>query len=203
MKKQFNLFFFCVLFLVSCGKAISLSEEDYSWMPYKGNETLVFKSNTGDTDTIFFMRKDTLWGYPDPALSVSKYEEAAIFSKHSDPYTSNGHRYLEGYFLKIKKTMSRKAELVIDLSAKDASFYRLSPIKIDSLSKVNPISFVTSYRRWDDVYVISGEDYLGSFQQRSDYITKVYWSRSKGLIRYDKKDSVYWELIKNYAIVGR
>lgn len=93
--------------------------------------------------------------------------------------------------------MSRKAELVVDLSAKDATFYRLSSIKLDSLSKVTPLSFATSFNHYDDVYLIDAEDYLGNFKERSNYVIKIYWSRSKGLIRYDKKDGVYWELIKN------
>lgn len=198
MKKQIILFCFSVLFLVSCGQTNSLSEEDYLWMPYNGDETLVFKSSKGDTDTIFFLKKDTLWGYPDPALSTSKYQIAAIFCKHSDSYMvgKEEHRYLENYFLKIKKTMSKKAEIEIDLSAKDANFYRLSSIKIDSLSKIQPETLQTSYGQYNDVYVIVGEDYLGGLSQRSSFVTKLYWSKSNGLVRYDKKDGVYWELLK-------
>lgn len=199
MKKQHILFLFPLLFLLSCERIVKLSEEDYSWMPYKGNETLVFKSSTGETDTIFFIRKDTLWGLPDPALSTSKYEIAAIFCKHLVPYLQNGkppNSYFEYYFLKLKKTMSKKAELVIDLSTKDAKFYNLRPIKIDSLNKVNPVSFRTSYEQYNDIYIIGYDDYANDFYNRSNFITKIYWSKSKGLIRYDKKDGVYWELMK-------
>lgn len=198
MIKFFRIYFSAVLFLVSCNRTIRLSDEDYSWMPYKGSETLVFKSNTGNIDTIFFVRKDTLWGYPDPALSTKKYEEVAIFSKHSDAHLLNNQRLLENYFLKIKKTMSKKAELQIDLSAKDAKFYRLNSIKIDSLSNINPISFTTSYNQYNDVYIINAGGYTDSFQDRSNYVTKVYWSKSKGLIRYDKKNNMYWELTNKY-----
>jgi hypothetical protein len=199
MQRQFIFFLFSASSLMSCGKTNWLSEEDYKWMPYIGNETLVFKSNKNEADTIFFLRKDTLWGYPDPVLSTGKYEEAAIFSKHADSYTSKeNYRYLENYFLKIKKTNSRRAEIVIDLSAMDAKFYRLSPIKIDSLNKEKPSTLQTQYGHYDDVYVINAEDYLGTFHQRSNFITKLYWSKSQGLIRYDKMGDVYWELKKKY-----
>lgn len=194
MKKQIGLILFPLLFLLSCEKTKRLSESDRLWMPYKGNETLVFKSNTGDTDTIFLIRKDTLWGYPDPALSTNKYEESAIFSKHSDPSLIANHRYLESYFLTIKKTISGKAELVIGLSAKDAVFYRLSSIKTDSLSRINPKTFTTTNRQYNDVYIIEAEDYVGNFYERSNFVPKLYWSKSCGLIRYDKKDGVFWEL---------
>ena len=196
MKNLFIFFLYPLLTLGACNQTILLTDKDYSWMPYKGNEILVFKSNTKDTDTIFFIRKDTLLGYPDPALSTAKFEEVAIFSKHSDAYMSTGHRYLESYFLKIKKTMSKKAEIVFALSARDAKFYRLNPIKIDSLCRIKLMPFTTSYKHYEDVYIIDAEDYTGSFYQRSDFVTKLYWSKSEGLIRYDKKNGVYWELLK-------
>lgn len=196
MKSNSFILFLLSMSLISCGQTYRLSEDDYTWMPYKGDETLVFKSSTGDTDTIFLLKKDTLWGYPDPIMSTSKYEVAAIFCRHSDASTrSNEHRYLENYFFEIKKTKSRRAELVFDLSAKDANFYRLSKIKIDSLNKIEPVTLQTSYGQYDDVYVIEGEDWLGSFYQRSNFVTKLYWSKSSGLVRYDKKDGVYWELM--------
>ena len=195
-----KIFYISFLFLLmSCRQTEKLSQNDQTWMPYRGNETLVFKSNTGLSDTIFLLRKDTLWGYPDPALSTSKYEELAIFCKHTDSYSNEGeHHYLKNYFMKIKKAMSGHAEIIIYLSGRHAEFYRLSLIKLDSLNYESAISLKTSSGLYDDVYVFSGEDWLGSLQARTNYIAKLYWSKSSGLIRYDKKDSVYWELSNKY-----
>ena len=189
MKKQFILFYFSISFLMSCGQTNRLSEEDYKWMPYKGNETLVFKSNTGDTDTVFLLKKDTLLAYPEAqSLNGIKYEVVSIFCKHSDPYMPGGkHRYLKNKFFKVEKAEDNRAEINIFLSAKDANFYRLSPIKADSLGKAKPSTLQTQYGRYNDVYIINAEDYLGNFQLRSNFITKVYWSKSNGLIRYDSK----------------
>jgi hypothetical protein len=197
MKRQLSLFLFSTSFLMSCGQTNRLSEEDYKWMPYNGNETLVFKSNTGDTDTIFLLKKDTLLAYPEAqSKNGIKYEEVSTFCKHSDPNTpSDKHRYLESAFFTVGKATDDKAEISILLSAKDATFYKLNSIKIDSLSKRNPSTLQTQYGQYNDVYVIIGEDYLDDFRQRNNFITKVYWSKSNGLIRYDKKD-VYWELEK-------
>lgn len=199
MKKQFILFCFSILFLVSCGQTNRLSEEDYLWMPYKGEETLVFKSNTGETDSIFLIKKDTLLAYPEAqSINGIKYEVVSVFCKHSDPnILYDKQRYLENIFLEVEKSKDRQAEINIMLSAKDANFYRLSKIKIDSLNKIEPITLQTSYGQYDDVYVIEGEDWLGSFYQRSNFVTKLYWSKSSGLVRYDKKDNIYWELLKN------
>ena len=54
--------------LTSCRGTYRLSDNDYSWMPYQGNETLVFSSNSGNIDTIFLLKKDTLIAYPRGAI---------------------------------------------------------------------------------------------------------------------------------------
>lgn len=200
MKRQLILILFSTSAIMSCSQTNRLSEKDYEWMPYKGNETLVFKSNERDTDTIFLLKKDTAFAYAEPqAINGVKYEVVSIFCKHSDPYISGEkHRYLKNTFLRVEKSKDSHAELHILFSAKNAEFYRLSPIKIDSLSKNEPVLLKTLYGQYDDVYVINAEDYLGNLHQRSNFITKVYWSKSNGLIRYDKKDTVYWELAKKW-----
>ncbi len=170
-------------------------------MPYKGNEMLVFSSNTGSTDTIFLLKKDTILAYPEAqSLNGVIYETVSIFCKHSDANMPDGeHRYLENTFFDLEKAKDNHAELVISLSAKNAEFYRLNSIKIDSLNKLKPVTLQTSNGQYNDVYVINGEDYLGNLNQRSNFITKLYWSKSEGLVRYDKQDSVYWELTKKYS----
>ncbi len=62
---------------------------------------------------------------------------------------------------------------------------------------VKAIKLQTQYAKYTDVYVLNGEDELG-YGKRSDFITMLYWSKSQGLLRYDKKDSVYWELVKKW-----
>jgi hypothetical protein len=200
MKNQLFLFLFSTSFLMSCGHTNKLSEEDFKWMPYNGNETLVFKSNTGDTDTVFLLKKDTLLAYPEAqSANGTKYEIVTIFCKHSDPnMPSSKHRYLKNNFLEIGKAKDNRTKINVLLSAKDAKYYKLSAIKIDSLNKETPSTLLTQYGQYDDVYIFNSEDYLGNLRQRNNFITKVYWSKSNGLIRYDKKDTVYWELAKKW-----
>ena len=168
-------------------------------MPYKGNETLVFNSNTGDTDTIFFLKKDTLIAYPEAqSLNGRTYEVVRIFCRHTDPSPPDGnHRYLDNDFVALEKSKDKKTRLNFHLLAKAATFYRLSGIKIDSLSEQPPTSLATKSKTYTDICIIDDEDWL-NFKQRSNYVTKLYWSKSEGLIRYDKQDGVYWELTKKY-----
>ncbi len=57
---------------------------------------------------------------------------------------------------------------------------------------------MTKAKAYNDIYVIDDEDWL-NFKQRSNYVTKLYWSKSQGLIRYDKQDGVFWELTNKYS----
>ena len=160
-------------------------------MPYKGNETLVFSSNTGDTDTIVFIKKDTLIAYPEAqALNGKTYEVVRIFAKYSNGASRD--------FVELQKSKDKIARLHFNLSAKDAVFYRLTGLIIDSLSQQQTNSLATKSKTYNDIYIIDSDDWL-NFKQRSDYVTKLYWSKSEGLIRYDKQDSIYWELTKKYS----
>jgi hypothetical protein len=183
---------------MSCGQSNRLRKEDYEWMPYDGHEILVFRSNAGDVDTIFLLKKDTLRAYPEAqSLNGTEYEVLSIFCRHSDPNSpSENHQYLENDFFRIEKSKDNRSRLTILLAAKDANFYRLTSIRIDTLVEEKPLSLQTKIGQYTDVYEINGEDYTGSFSQRSNFITKVYWSKSQGLIRYDKRGGVYWELEK-------
>ncbi len=187
--------------LTACKRLHQLTDSDYKWMPYTGNETLIFASNNGDTDTIFFLRKDTMTAYPEAQNPFGvTYEIVSIFCRHSDPSSpGKKHRYLENSFFTIRKGKDSKGELSIGLLAKDAAFYRQSSLPIDSLNNAKPSFLQTMFNNYDDIYVINSEDYLGFLSHRSNYVTKVYWSKSQGLIRFDKSDSLYWELKEKYS----
>jgi hypothetical protein len=183
---------------ISCGRTYTLSDEDHKWIPYKGNETLVFHSTTGEADTIFLLKKEMMYGYPDPIFGTNKYEIESIFCRHTDPYPpSKQHRYLENYFVQINKSADKHSRLTIDLSAKDAKYYRLHSPKIDSIKELKPLTLKTKNKTYDDILVFESEDWL-NFKTRSNYVTHIYWSKSQGLVRFDKQDSVFWELIIKY-----
>ena len=99
--------------------------------------------------------------------------------------------------MKLTKSKEGKASLEIEFAAKDAWFYKLRGTRINSLNKIQPATLQTKHQTYSDIYVIGDEDWL-NFRQRSNYVTKAYWSKYEGLIRYDKQDSVYRELTNKY-----
>jgi hypothetical protein len=186
-------------FLLSCTRNYKLSPDDYSWMPYKGNEILVFSSNLGETDTIFFIKKDTTIAYPEAqALFGRTYEEVGVFCKHSAESLAAGEKlYGEGYFATLKKSKDKKARLDISLKAKDSWFYRIEGVRLDSLKKLKPMVLKTKNKVYNDVYIVEDIDWM-NLKQRSNYVTNVYWSKSEGVVRFDKQNNVYWELTNKF-----
>lgn len=185
--------------LSSCGKTIRLTDKDFKWIPYKGNEILVFNSNTGDTDTIFLLGtslekvpSDPLDGFP------TKLEHFTIAARSSDPSPPSVHqRYLENEFLQLSASEEVSSYLTLHLVGKDAWFYGGEFMKLKDLDTINPISLTTKLRAYNDIILLYPES--NEYADRSSFIKKVYWSKSEGLIRYDKQDSVYWELGKKYS----
>lgn len=200
MKLIVTIFFLSYYFIgiLSCTRTNNLSIQEYGWMPYIGNETLIFQSNSGNFDTIFLLQKDTNYGYTNQYSAINyRYDVLSVFCRHTDEYIDGKKYYADNHLLQIIKGRNKDAEFNLKVLAEDACLYRLSKISLDSLGRIKPIRLVTQNQTFDDVYIIPGEDHSG-YGKRSNFITKAYWSKAHGLIRYDKKDSIYWELSKKY-----
>jgi hypothetical protein len=186
-----------ILILISCNPTYKLSDYDLSWMPYKGNETLVFSSNSGLVDTIFligsmrhiYSRDRLLDPFP------PKFERLAVSCKHTDP---NYDRYLEGIFVELSASSAKdSANLTIDLTAKNSWFYGGRLLKLKYLDSFKKMTLKTKTKTYSDIIILKPES--DEYSDRSNFVKQVYWSKSEGVIRFDKKDSVYWELIKKYG----
>ena len=188
-----------ILFLTSCGKTIRLADKDFRWIPYKGTETLVFNSNTGETDTIFLLGTGRHTSPSDPLdIFPTNLEHFTIASKHSDPSPPSGnHRYLEGIFLEVSASEHKSPYLTLHHTAKDAWFYGGQFMTLKDLDTMTHTSITTNRKTYDDIIILRPES--DEYFDRRNFVTKIYWSKSEGLIRYDKKDSVYWELTQKYS----
>ena len=188
---------FLTFYSTSCGPTFKLSESDLAWMPYKGNETLVFNSNTGGVDTIFLIgvhrrisSRDWLFD-PFPP----KFEHFEVLNRYTDPYND---RYLEGSFFHLVASREKNNPYFnLHLAAKNSRFYGFMGVPLEKLERLNEAALQIKSKTYTDVIILKSES--NEFSDRSDFVTKVYWSKSEGLIRFDKKDSVYWELSKKYV----
>lgn len=195
MKKQ--LLFLFALIVSSCSTKVTLSSQDFGWMPYRENDTLIFMSNSGNMDTLYLVKKDTVWQFPEAqSIFGHQCEAVRVLCLHSDSVEgSQSIRYLENEFCSIRKNKTNQTLLNIRFLTKNATYYHLQEFDIDSLNKAPANQFKMNNKTHRDVYILEAEDYLGYLHKRKDYVEKLYWSKSKGLLRYDLKNGVYWELV--------
>ncbi len=196
---KFIVTFLTVIGMASCGKTIRLAEKDFKWIPYNGHETIVFYSNAGETDTIFLLGADRQ-SIPSDPLDVfpTNLDHFSIGMRHSDPSPPSGnHRYLESEFLELSVGEDKEPYLSIHFAAKDSRFYGGSFLDLIDLDTIKQVTLDTKTKRYTDIIILTPES--NEYSDRSDFLTKLYWSKSEGLIRYDKQDSVYWELTRKYS----
>lgn len=184
------------MFFFGCGKNYSLSKSDLRWNPYKGGEVLVFKSNQGDTDTIYVRIIEKAKTDDDPlAASPNKREVLNVVVKHTNPTPTNSKDQMEDSFLELYAARDKNTLIDFDLMAKNSWFYGES-FYINDLNRLKESTLDINGNIYKDVVVIEPQEKIRNeyYDEREEFVTKIYWSKSKGYIRYDLKNGVFWEL---------
>ncbi len=188
-----------IVLLCGCRTTNRLTEDDLRWIPYEGNEILVFNSDSGESDTIFLLGISRYINPSDPLdIFPKKLEHLTILARSSDPNPPRGveHRYLERAFLELSRTVSGSSYLTIHHSGKDAWFYGGSFLPLNDLDTMTSITLETKSGTYKDVLKFKPES--DEYSNRGNFIDAVYWSKSAGLIRYDKRDGVIWTIGERY-----
>jgi hypothetical protein len=188
-----NVLIIMALFFLGCSDNYRLTENDLRWNPYRGGEVLVFHSNNGDTDTINVQTIETAYVDSDPLDAFPNHQEILdVIVKHSTPFESE--QKMEESFL-LLEAGDKNTLIDFNLMAKNSWFYGES-YYIDDLNKLAETELVTKKYIYKDVVIIEPQEDIKKeyLEERDEFITKIYWSKSKGYIRYDLKNGVYWEL---------
>jgi len=184
-----------ILFM-GCGKNYSLSNSDLRWNPYKGGEVLVFKSNQGDTDTIFVRVIEKTKTDDDPlAAFPNKREVLSVVVKRTNPTPMNSKNQMEDSFFELYAVKDKNTLIDFGLMAKNAWFYGES-FYINDLNKLDESTLDINGHIYNDVVVIEPQEKIRNeyYDEREEFVTKIYWSKRKGYIRYELKNGVFWEL---------
>jgi hypothetical protein len=185
--------------LVSCKSTYRLTEQEIIFNPYHVGDTLVFKSNTGDRDTIFIIGVDRRKNPTDQLAIFPNYaEHLSVFVKHSDPASpGGGQRYLRSNFLEIHKWSKISATIDFDFVAKDAWFYGGNGISIIEIKNKTMTELKINSIVFRDVVIIHSNN--TEYRHRNNFIDKIYWSNKTGYLKFDLLNGVTWELEKKYG----
>lgn len=193
--------FITILFaltLTTCGtKTYKLSDTDFDWLPYKGKDTLVFISTSGDTDTLFLKNGKQYREYQVDPLSLKSPDSTETFDvsyKYNFFDTAqqlNNFRVLP--LIILQRTKDKITKVGFSTLPEGTDFCGLKYFEIEYLNNQQLTLFETPLHKYQDVFVI--EPNINCLAA-----TKIYWSKSNGLVGYDNSNKVHYTLTKKYGL---
>lgn len=197
------IYLFLTVIIISCGsKTFKFKESDFEWIAYKGNETLIFTSNTGDTDTLYLKKPKRYVEYdvdplsPFPQDSLEKFYITYYFSNDT---TKRFGEYPGETIISMTK-QKNKTRVGFGVMTNDAFFYGLRYFDMKELENTKLSNLQTKTKFYHDVLVIVPDTSNQKWASRDHYVLKMYWSKSEGLVRFDKNNKVYYTLTKKYGL---
>jgi len=185
-----------VLTLGSCNSYYNkIPKEDKQLIPYKGNETLIFKSNKSHVDTIFLQGYEEFsspidqWSFP-----LKYIDHRILLSKRTDP---NYNRYLDSLVF-ISLINDGTTQITINLTAKYSWFFGGNTFTKSKFLHLKDTTMKIGKNFYQDVLIIrtNVDDKKTKLNKKYFGITTIYWSKTNGLIRFDDDNSESWEIVK-------
>ncbi len=165
--KKYYLFLIIIVLLSCCDKKkyYNIPQEDY--FAFKLGDTLFYKSNVNKTDTLYISYLSSEY-YESDKISYFQYLSIGV----------NG----------VGKLYSINNGYLIGLGSFQINWLKIwLHIYSDS---IQPIDYNLNNLTVQRVYVVNNID-----QTENPDITAIYFCMKYGVIRYDKKDGEYYELV--------
>lgn len=188
MKKLKLIFIFNILVLSSC--VTKLKKYETKYIPYNGNEILVFQSNLNELDTIFLTGISKYNACYDPlSLLKPSCEGKKISCKRSDP---NYDRYFTNETLMSISKIKNKTLIGFDIKLRHSRFYGKEYMDLEDFKNLPNSEMKIGNVILYDVKIIESDN---SYFERDNYVERFYWSVSHGFLGLDQRDR-NWRLIK-------
>lgn len=190
MKKLKLVFIFCSLILILSSCGTKLKKDDTKYIPYDGNEILVFQSNKNELDTIFLTGISKFNACYDP-LSLFKpaCDGKKLSCKRSDP---NYDRYFTDKSLMSISKIKNETFIGFDIKLRHSWFYGKEFMDIENFKKLPNSELKIGDKIFNDVKIIEADN---SYIERENYVERFYWSVSQGFLGLDQRNR-NWRLLK-------
>ena len=199
MRKIVSILAYYILLttFASCSSHYKLKKEDRKYIPYKGNEVLVYQSDQNRADTIFLKGMSDFNGCGDPlAISPDKCDGISLNCARTDP---NYDRYLEGqHLVEIVATRNGATHISFDIGLRGSWFYNMDSYSLSEFENMSNSELTIVNKIYKDVKIFEASAYAKQYEQRDNYAERFYWSLSQGFLGLDRRNEK-WRLIKKYV----
>lgn len=161
-----------------------LTEKEKSAIPYKANDILVFKSNHSELDTLR-INEITIREHPPNLGDMFWAKNTEVLRVQSDKNCKN----CDEIITVAKQNFTSEINISFDLILKGKRYYHGTNFK--TLTKSQPEKLIVNGIELNDIVRIDRK----SEKTHSGHINRIYWSKSKGIVRIDINSDYYWELI--------
>jgi hypothetical protein len=134
---------------------------------------------------------------PFPQDSIEKFHIPYFFSNDS---TKRFGQYPGETIIAMTQTKRNKARIGFGVVTNDAFFYGLKYYNIKELKSAKLGNLKTDCKIYNDILVIQPDSSNQKWSKRDHYVLRMYWSKSDGLVRYDKNNNVHYTLTKKYGL---
>lgn len=182
--------------LLSFKSNYRLLDTDIDFNPYNIGDTLLFNSNKGEKDTIiiYSINKDVL---TEKCYSYFSCIYSKLITDSWEGFSVNTNKINENWkgktLLTIRAEPDGRKTIYFDISLNNAWWYG-NEENLEQIKKIESITFNNGIHTFSDVQVIksNSQEYL----ERQNFIEKIYWSKSYGIIGFDKLDGEKWIVTK-------
>ncbi|WP_420400266.1 hypothetical protein [Flagellimonas sp.] len=164
-----------------------LTKQEKQSIPYNGNEVLVFKSNKSEIDTIR-ITEITVREHPPNLGDMFWAKSKEILRVQSDKDCEN----CDEIITVAKQNYTSEIRVSFDLILNEKRYYHGTDLK--TLMKLKPKKLKISGMELNDVVRIDRK----SKKSHSGHIDRIYWSKSKGIVRIEINSDYHWELINGF-----
>ena len=165
-----------------------LTERDKIWNPYKEGQVLIFQSSNGEIDTIVITQIEDK-RFPD-GLGAETNERLRVLAKLDNQSISRVP--FESRFLYLAaETPKGPSKVDFEFSVGDGAFWG-KYFLISELEEYKEEYLELPFQTFNDVIRI---DENSNQVFRPYDIATLFWSKSVGYVKCEKKDGTIWELV--------
>ena len=172
----------------SCKRVYTIPKESLKLIPYNSGDKLIFQSNEGTSDTLYVVDVNNFIGPNDPlGVNADEEETYEILVKKDTP------NVFVNKLMSLTSTEKRGVIFEIGLTTKESKFYGESIFSVNELEKKETLTQKINGYLYEDLWLFEATN--REYEDRDDFVEKIYWSKSRGLVRYDMSRNRFWVLV--------